>query len=331
MAKLRGRPESLAELGYLVRVGRLADAIEDVDRGTDVQTVAGELAGVLEDYERPPARVELITRETAARSSSRGAVLSLLCAIEAEEREDVRRFRRDRLSSSVLDFEAVGEWVAEQQEREPVEHYLEVDLPPGAPPPTYAAAGGRFAFSPPLVVDSARSIRHSVHALSYATPGDVAARAIPTGAGGLEELRKLTESLARDDHWQPARAAIFVLTGLVPFVSRLKVERQLRMGPAAFARIALTVDPATTPREVAAVYAKHRRELVGRRYRPLSEKHLALLAFGAEERAKVPPTKWKAIFAQWNGEHPKWQYTSAHLLARDWRVARERVLRPPKW
>jgi len=103
------------------------------------------------------------------------------------------------------------------------------------------------------------------------------------------------------------------------------------MGPAAFARIALTVDPATTPREVAAVYAKHRRELVGRRYRPLSEKHLALLAFGAEERAKVPPTKWKAIFAQWNGEHPKWQYTSAHLLARDWRVARARVLRPPKW
>jgi len=118
---------------------------------------------------------------------------------------------------------------------------------------------------------------------------------------------------------------------MVPTVSQLTTTRHLQSGPAAFSRITLTIDPATSPREVAAVYTKHRRALLGPRYRPLSEKHLALLAFGAEERATVPPAKWKAIFAKWNSEHPEWHYTSSHLLARDWRVARERVLRPPEW
>ena len=318
LAKLRGRPESDEELVHLVRSRRLLDAIEDVERGASVETVAGELADVLEDFARPPEPVEVVTRETAARSSSRVGVLSLLCTLKAEEREDVKRYRRDRLPGGVLDFESVGAWVAGAQEHEPVVPYIEVALPPGAKPPTT-----------PLVVDSAAAVRYAVHLLAYATPGAEAVQHVPTGAGALEELRVLSESLAGDYRWQVAQAAVFVLTGMVPTVSRLTATRHLRSGPAAFARITLTIDPATTPREVAAVYAKHRHALLGSRYRPLSEKHLALLAFGAEERANG--TKWKAIFAKWNGERPDWSYTSSHLLARDYRVARERVLRPPKW
>lgn len=335
LAKLRGRQLTARERDLLEWSERLAYAVDDVEHGAGVEKVAGELAAALEDFakrEREREPVEVVTRETAARSFSRTGVLSLLCAIKAEEREDVCCFRRDRLPDGVLDFENVGAWVAEQQEREPVVHYLEVDLPPDAPKPIYAPAGGRFAFSPALTVDSARSVRHSVHALSYGTPGDTAARTVPTGSGALEELRVLSESLAGAYQWQTAQAAVFVLTGGVPTVSRLKATRQLRSGPAAFSRITLTVDPATTPREVAAVYAKHRQALLGPRYRPLSEKHLALLAFGAEERANGAP--WKAIFAKWNTAHEErstWKYTSAHLLARDWRVARERVLRPPTW
>lgn len=305
LAKLRRRQLTGQERDLLEWSKHLADAVEDVENGEDVRTVAEELAGGLADYaklereresvEREP--VEVFSRETAAQSPSPLMALSLLLAIEAEEREDVRHFRREHLGGGTL-AGCLPRWIV-VSDRSLGQRRLMVEI---------AVGGGEW----------------------YSTEWQDWVSTVPAGFGAFEELRELSVSLAADYSWQEVQAADFMLSGAAPLLpGTVTTGRLLPSRPAALTYITLECSPIATPRDVMAAYASARRQLLGPRHRPLSEKHLALVAFGADERAARPRPSWKMILAKWNGGHPEWSYTSSHLLARDWRVARERVLRPP--
>jgi hypothetical protein len=289
LAKLRGRQLTAQERVLLEWSDRLADAAEDVDTyGADVEHVAEGLADSLADFAKrerereavEPEPLEVFSRETAAGTASPLVALSLLLAIEAEEREDVHAFRREHLAGGLLAL--LPRWIV--------------------------VSGGRhFGDCEP---DRGEWLSQ-----------------VPPGAH--EDLRGLSATLAADYTWTAGQSAYFVLAGIAPLLAGTVTTGRVHMTRAALTYIQVECSAITTPREVAAAYTAARRQLLGPRHRPLSAKHLALVAFGAEEQAARPRPTWEALWLKWNGEHPEWSYPSSHQLARDWRVARERVRRPP--
>jgi hypothetical protein len=94
--------------------------------------------------------------------------------------------------------------------------------------------------------------------------------------------------------------------------------------------VILSVDPARSPGEVAALYSRLRRRVVGARHRDLGEKHLQLAMFTAMRPRKEPLA---APMAAWNKRFPKrgkrdWLYASSSSFGRDRRQARLRILGP---
>lgn len=104
-------------------------------------------------------------------------------------------------------------------------------------------------------------------------------------------------------------------------------------------RIAMTIDPMASPREVMVAYSHQRQRVIGpgRKPKALSEKHLALAVFTAERA----DDDWTELLAAWNkaakdlaarNDQPsaKWTYRSTDLgnFKRDAVLAQERLLYP---
>jgi hypothetical protein len=107
----------------------------------------------------------------------------------------------------------------------------------------------------------------------------------PTHRGGvLEHLRQISERLARYYGWEPADAAVCVLSAAAPLVQAIRGEVQLKFPMAARSKIVLTIDATATPNEVAAAYAHVRRRQFGRVRRPAA-KHAQLAVFALRHQS----------------------------------------------
>ena len=270
-------------------------------------------------------------RRVRAMPVKREAISSLLAAI-ARNDEMVKIFRKEYLKTGYLSPAQVPAWIYRRRDQGSYSRAMILSLPAGL---SYKWSGEWHA-KPPLSILKAGRMEGFLpnEFLAYAEPDSVWRRIIPVRRDGiLRNLQQLSASLAEQFGWQEAQATIFILTDLVPLVGintvQIKWPRALRtevgsneiFPVACLARITITVDPLMTPQEVAALYRKTRATHLRRKPRSLSDKHMLLAAYLADHS----PLDGK-LMAEWNRQHPKWQYRRFSLFSRDARRARHVIL-----
>lgn len=298
--------------GSLVELGH----VEDVQQGElsirELAAKHGEFCQVLRGRGRRPIRQE--PRELPP--DARLEILSDILSQRAAQEPNVVAFRTSVLGGSLFAWEDVDAWIKEQAKKDgPFTWYLSVAVPEGYQ--LRQDKSGIILTEPLLTVsEEAAGWGVDTRRLEYGVPEDRWIRRVPTRVNGvLDELRTLSESLARRYNWQPSCASVFVLTGLPIQLPKGRVTISRRFPHQMVGRLTLELDPCISPKEVLALYRKHRKELLGGRYQPMSRKHLELARF-YEGREKGP---WRADMAEWNGKQsdPKWCYTDWRNFRRD--------------
>lgn len=240
-------------------------------------------------------------------------VLSDLLSGRAAQEPDVLAFRSSRLRRGLLAWEDMAAWIKTQREEDgPHTSYLSVAIPDGYQ--LRQDKSGLIVTDPPMTVGKeAAGWGVDVRLLEYGIPDDPWTRRVPTRVQGvLDELRTLSESLAKKYGWQPSQATVFVLTGLSVQLSKGRITISHTSPYRMTGRLTLQLDPTTAPSEVLRLYRESRAELLGRRYRPLTRKHLELARFH-EGRREAP---WRELMDDWN----RAQAADRHY--RDWRIFR---------
>jgi hypothetical protein len=149
----------------------------------------------------------------------------------------------------------------------------------------------------------------------------------------LEDVLVRVKALTERFPWEPATATWFLITGEVPAVAPIEVALQLIQRPfePAYARISLHVEPWVPPQTVARVFRERREDCLSRDIRCRDVRRLELFAFVqglVRKRGSLPP--WPDIRDEWNQScKASRRYHDAGLLSRDYRQAKETVLRPP--
>ena len=260
---------------------------------------------------------------------SREDVISRLVAAEAGKDRDVIAFRRDVLGGSIVSPEQVEGWIKRRAKADgPPSVWLTVPVPPGR---EVRSTKDAATTEPPLTISQETPAilvqRQYLSYFSLLVPLlDDPTREVPTAEGGvLDRLRQLSEVLARHYGWDEALATNFVLTGEAPLVPAVEIGGSYPSNFTTLARITLTVDPALSPREVGDHYRHARDEIVGRRHRKLSEKHMRLATFSAERPAGESLRK---RMAAWNRKYPDWRYKTETNFGRDCNQAIKRLLHP---
>ena len=268
-----------------------------------------------------PSRPKVETASPAgpAPGEARAWALSMLIAAEAERDDAVIRFRNEVLHGVTMARSEVAGWI---------EHHPEAKLPMTHDVTITVEAGQLESDGPgwarlAQALDRVRITQTSVRVLDYAGAEDNWVSRVAVRDGGqLDWLRRLAEALAKQYCWQPAQATLFVLTGAVPLISRIRMTTGSRsQGPWAD-RVVLDVDPAESPAKVATAFAAQVR--AGRPHsRPVKEKHARLAVHALVEHATLP---WKDRTRLWNAEHSEWQCSDANYR-RDALDTRNRLLR----
>lgn len=250
-------------------------------------------------------------------------VLSDLLSQRAAQEPDVASFRANMLKGSILAWENVDAWIKAQGVKDgPHTRYLSVAVPEGYQ--LHQDKSGVILTDPPLTVsDKAAGWGIDVRLLEYRVPDDAWTRRVPTRVRGvLDEVRTLSESLARRYGWQPAHATVFVLTGLPVQLPKGRVTVSHRFPYKMSGRLSLELDPRISPTKVLDLYRKHRKELLGGAYKPMDRKHLELARFyeGREEGT------WRERMAVWNRKQAEeWRYSDWRNFRRDCVHAWERL------
>jgi hypothetical protein len=241
----------------------------------------------------------------------RKVALARVIADQAAQDEEVRSFRHDILADQLL---AGGiyrgavypdEWIERQWQQEMAT--LDATGTQGDPLPLLI-----FARWPP----DGRGVGRL--------------RVVPGGV--LDRLRQVAERLATMYRWEPAIAAIFVLAPILPVVKTLTVQVDARQDIPALTRVIMTIDPASTPTEVADAYRQARRQVVAKFPREMDERHLWLAVFAS---GRSPGESYGDQMAVWNDRYPQWAYGDVQKFGRDHRRALQRLLqrayqRPPE-
>jgi hypothetical protein len=246
-------------------------------------------------------------------------VRSRLLAQNAAAREDVQAFRKGILGGRLLSPEKVEAWLLEHAPKNGPEGLV---LKVAAPATT--AFEGLTRLKSPLTVSEILGTERSF--LDYATPEARHVKTLPVSSRGpLAQLRDLCESLARNYHWQPAQATVFVLTGQIPLISSRKWS--VHASDVAGGRLILDVDPLLSPKQLARWYADIRKQLVPQRarVRQLSEKHLTLAHFISRRSSEEP---WEKRRHAWNAAYPRWKYGHESNFRRDAARAIARIAAP---
>lgn len=291
------------------------------------QAVREVVEATSEDGSRTPAP-EMAPSEPRA-GAQRLWALSQVVANVARRDPDVMAFRARYLADGLLAWKEFGSWIKEQQRTagSPTA-YVTIPLPSDALP----AIGPDAEMSPAAVLVDFRGASIEIHSLAWAAPGDTWVRRIGTVAGTpLDHLRQLAEGLATAYAWTPAQAAVFVVTGTVPLISGVRVtvsEVNVRnkVDCAWARRIALSVDPALTPSEVAEAFAEAKRQRLSGSAKGVSAKHARLAAFVLGE-----PGTWQERLRAWNKKFPEWRYTQESNMRRDALRAQARLLYPAEF
>lgn len=170
---------------------------------------------------------------------------------------------------------------------------------------------------------------HLGRTLAYRVPSSEWTQYVATRAGGtLERLRVASERTSAFTGWRSADATVFILTGVVPTTSAVQAEVRYQPTMSVRSRIVLTVDPTSTPAEVAAAYRRFRGRNFGR-VRRLSAKHTALAHF-AIEHAHLSALEQ---MTRWNAGRRQGRYGQLKEFTRDCQQALRRLadpLRPPQ-
>jgi hypothetical protein len=256
--------------------------------------------------------------------------LSELLAAVARNRPDVQEFRKRVLRGSLLKAVEVGPWIADLQEKEPaLRTAVVVQLPREV---NLRLRAGKPEFDSDVTIGSSDVLAlHALEVIAYAKPGCQWVQTLAIGfEGPLKELRDLCENLKDAYKWENYQASMFVLTDVVPLISRFRYQVNFAMSMRALSRVSLIVDPVITPRELAQQYKKIRASCqkpeIGqgkRRPRALTQKHARLAVFAAGiPKAELDPSDMKT----WNRKYPKWKYSLFKNFNRDWKVAQSRLL-----
>jgi len=270
-------------------------------------------------------------RRLRAMPAKRDVISSLLAAI-ARNDEMVKAFRDEYLTTGYLSLAQGPRWIRKRKDEGSYPHAIILSLPAHL---NYKWSG-EWHSKPPLKILKAGRMEGYLpnEFLAYAEPDSPWPRILPVNRDGiLRNLQQLSKRLAEQFGWQEAQATMFILTDLVPLVSintvqirwpralRTEVDSNEVFPVACLARVTITVDPLTTPQEVAALYRKARATHLRRKPRSLSDKHMLLAAYLADHKQLDGN-----LMAEWNRQHPKWQYKRFSPFSRDARRARHVLL-----
>lgn len=246
----------------------------------------------------------------------RHRAVSEILAVEANDDAEVRSFRVDHLPSGLLDWKDVDGWI---------NGHAATD---GSPSVRVVAT---WLEPEPLKRVPKRPpdhVRYASDPLAYAVPEDMWRRVIGVNEHGvLGRLRRLSERLAVEYGWQPGQATVYVLTGLTPQTTALRVTwpafapvkggypQPWRM------RIQLEVDLTERPESVARAYRDARSEILRlhghRRARLLSERTYALAVHAAR---RPDDESWADTMRRWDDSQPAWAYSHRADAVRQFRA-----------
>ena len=140
----------------------------------------------------------------------------------------------------------------------------------------------------------------------------------------LDDLRKLSESLADAYPWQPAQAAAFVLEGLIPLATPFMLHVPQVWGERRRARVIMEVDAWIPAATVLRAYREVQRQLLPGHNRPVSRRAVDLVYFVLQRR----PATWTVLLDLWNSEHPTAGYSDYRHMRFAFERARQSLLVP---
>jgi len=256
-------------------------------------------------------------------------VISELVAGRARKDRKLKWFRSTFMASGLIEPAGVVDWVFRNQETARFEHAVIVNLPKTV---TLDHGINGWECNPPLS-RADFEIENPVPQilLDFSVPDNEWVHRVPIGRDGvLRSLANIADALASTYSWQKAQATMFVLTDRAPLLSPNEVAVKqapfLEFGPGGLrsiqclSRFILTIDPRSSPREVARLYKRARAKHL-RPSRAISEKHMTLAGFAAQHDEIS-----RSVMESWNQERPRWRYTRYSLFARDVRTATKRLL-----
>lgn len=281
-----------------------------------LERCAAQIREVLGRPAQEPAPGVSLRRDLGRR---RADVVSLLLAVDAGRRDDVRLFRSDALGGEVLPLDGVDGWIRAHRE----EPTFWVRVPLGAQK-LHVGADGDARIAPRVLISRVQASSWEEVRLEYVDEHRVAQTVAVTVGGVLDDLRAMSETLSRTYAWTRAQATVFVLTDAVPLLEEIRVRTDGRSNPAA-SRICLEVDPTVPAARVAGAYRREQQRLLVSRPRPLGEKSLELARFVA---VSDPDLTWRERLDAWNAAHPEWAYARDRVqnFHRDATAARRRLL-----
>jgi hypothetical protein len=268
--------------------------------------------------------------EGIAEASPHDRALSRALAAWLDTDLRVHGFRARNLAGGMLAWAEVEEWM---RARGPAEGtlptwYARMPIDPAAlSRARYAAARGEqgtITLTYTYAEVMARTPRQVT--ISYVIPSDAVVRlqAVMEGTA-LDDLLTLVHFLVDAVPWTEPQASVYVLTGLTPLISPLRIEAKVFLRLATQPRLRLEVDPRVTQRELATAYQAARQSLVSEtRHRDLSEKHVELAVWSL--RPEGYQGTWAARLARWNAAYPDWAYRQVRNFATEVKLARRRFL-----
>ena len=163
-------------------------------------------------------------------------------------------FRNQHLGhppTELLAWDDIEDWIkAKATEAGEPTWFLEVPVPTDL---VIKGSAERRAFvlSYPVVTKEVPGVRTRWNYLSYGTrTGDYVKHARVKAGSVLDDLRKITESLATRYSWTNEQATVFVLTGIIPLFSLARLTRAYKPTLPVTSRIEISVDPMVTAEEL---------------------------------------------------------------------------------
>lgn len=140
----------------------------------------------------------------------------------------------------------------------------------------------------------------------------------------LDELRRLAAALATEYGWHPAQASTFVVTGVTPIASPVRIVFPVWTSAVA-PTLTMELSVVASSGEVLLAYSAALREMGISRGRGLSAKHARLGAFVAERPDGEPRSESMRL---WNDAHPRrWHYSDRRRFGKEAREALHSVSR----
>lgn len=346
LARVLGHPPREDIWAYLMKKGFVQEVLD----GYPLEDVVKEYYEMARTFRRAPAKSRKIGhRSTETLSTGTlSSALTRIAAIDAAQDSDVVTFREKVLGGRLMPLDEIAEWIMWQQEKDGEPTFWLTFPLPNTPEELIGLLkmlvfGFRFdfqvsfgplgklaeelsSFDAPLPMPG-ESYFLDVDTLEYWNAVDLEARSTPVNRKGtLGWLKRVAQKLtAKYPWWEEFHAVAFILSGWEPSYPNARgttatyLEAEI---PCQHESVIVETDPRVSPREIANLYARLRRQkMPRRRYKPITKKHASLPVFAAEHSGLT----WKEMTHLWNSQYPDWAYNNWRIFARDARTAWERV------